>query len=683
MTSEEQPEAVDLTEDEVPCRDHPEASSNTSQRSKIYQHYTSDALKQKFKCNYCTVSMKRDATGSTSNLIRHMKMCHRHIILPGSSNHGNQQTIHKFFEAEQVFSQSEFEDHLIDFIILTNQAFAVCDAKSFVNFATYSRAHAKILCDSTVKAKCDLRVLREKAEIVKQLEVAPGKISLVSDCWTSRNLISFHGIIASWVSKDWTYEEVLLDLDIINGRHTGKTLALSLIRVAEDYGILNKIGAITSDNASNCDTMLTEFANMAKEKEQRVRCLAHIINLACQDSLSVLKSSFPKDVVLEVDSGDENVQQEGVYEFQQDLSVDELTGSEYESENEETPQEMQGKQNRISLYYRIRHCIQKIRRSGPLREKLYNACNLEDLTPRTLLLDCQTRWNSTLRMLKRVLAMRKDYQAVVRSSQSLSTCALTDSEWLLLDELVRFLKPFEDVTLLLSKSRTPTMALSAAIYIDLFRHLESYKPTSQNADMVAAAKAACDKLNKYYKSSDALVYILGLVMDPRCKLTWYKNVGIHAEVRNNKRKLLSKWQTVYKTSAEPAESSNNMDCFDLIAIQMAKSGKENFDELRNYLALPVVDSNIVTDVLKWWKENESTYPALSKMARDVLGVSGTGVPIERAFSFGSDLLKPKALSMSGETIRRRFCLKAWLKYKEETFLTCKMKAIAKRMVGIV
>ncbi|CAG7703604.1 unnamed protein product, partial [Allacma fusca] len=75
----------------------------------------------------------------------------------------------------------------------------------------------------------------------------------------------------------------------------------------------------------------------------------------------------------------------------------------------------------------------------------------------------------------------------------------------------------------------------------------------------------------------------------------------------------------------------------MIAIQMAKSGKENFDELRNYLALPVVDSNIVTDVLKWWKENESTYPALSKMARDVLGVSGTGVPIERAFSFGSDL----------------------------------------------
>ncbi|CAG7734343.1 unnamed protein product, partial [Allacma fusca] len=101
MTSEKQLEAVDLTEDEVPCRDHPEASSNSSQRSKIYHHYTSDALKQKFKCNYCTVSMKRDATGSTSNIIRHMKRCHRHIILPGSSNHGNQQTIHKCFEAEQ------------------------------------------------------------------------------------------------------------------------------------------------------------------------------------------------------------------------------------------------------------------------------------------------------------------------------------------------------------------------------------------------------------------------------------------------------------------------------------------------------------------------------------------------------------------------------------------------------
>lgn len=53
------------------------------------------------------------------------------------------------------------------------------------------------------------------------------------------------------------------------------------------------------------------------------------------------------------------------------------------------------------------------------------------------------------------------------------------------------------------------------------------------------------------------------------------------------------------------------------------------------------------------------------MARDFLAVSATGVPIERFFSNGTDLLVPKRRLMKDKTTRMCMCLKYWLKSENE------------------
>jgi hypothetical protein len=53
------------------------------------------------------------------------------------------------------------------------------------------------------------------------------------------------------------------------------------------------------------------------------------------------------------------------------------------------------------------------------------------------------------------------------------------------------------------------------------------------------------------------------------------------------------------------------------------------------------------------------------MARDFLAVSGTGVPIERFFSSGPDLLSPRRKSMKGATTRICMRLRPWLKSKNQ------------------
>lgn len=60
--------------------------------------------------------------------------------------------------------------------------------------------------------------------------------------------------------------------------------------------------AISTDNASNNDTMFQNFANICAREDvnfdppnQRVRCLGHIINLAVQNTLKDLKAEGPNE----------------------------------------------------------------------------------------------------------------------------------------------------------------------------------------------------------------------------------------------------------------------------------------------------------------------------------------------------------------------------------------------------
>jgi hypothetical protein len=66
--------------------------------------------------------------------------------------------------------------------------------------------------------------------------------------------------------------------------------------------ILSKMLGITCDNAKNMDSLFENFEVLCEEEgiefdtsNQRVRCLAHIINLAAQSALKSLKCLAPEE----------------------------------------------------------------------------------------------------------------------------------------------------------------------------------------------------------------------------------------------------------------------------------------------------------------------------------------------------------------------------------------------------
>ncbi|CAG7824481.1 unnamed protein product, partial [Allacma fusca] len=133
---------------------------------------------------------------------------------------------------------------------------------------------------------------------------------------------------------------------------------------------------------------------------------------------------------------------------------------------------------------------------------LRHFCESMNIPNKSLLVDMPVRWNSTYKMLKRCLLLREALDATMRSDKLLTPFVLSDSEWKVVAEIVKFLEPFNRLTEKMSQQFIPNMCLTAAYYMDIYDHLESYNIKSgHHASILEAAKLACDKLNKYYPES--------------------------------------------------------------------------------------------------------------------------------------------------------------------------------------
>lgn len=63
-------------------------------------------------------------------------------------------------------------------------------------------------------------------------------------------------MISHYISDTGSLQHSVLALKELNGAHSGKNQAASIMEVINDYGIASKVGYFVMDNASNNDTMI-------------------------------------------------------------------------------------------------------------------------------------------------------------------------------------------------------------------------------------------------------------------------------------------------------------------------------------------------------------------------------------------------------------------------------------------
>ncbi|CAG7725231.1 unnamed protein product, partial [Allacma fusca] len=157
------------------------SSKEVSFKSTVYKNFTLDSTREKFKCNHCSAALKKDKSGSTSNLRKHITRKHTFVTLnesSGTSTKKSKDITDYLFKPEQ-FDQEEFENLMLNMIILTDQPMTLCDREAFRDFAMYGHKNVKIPSCSTIKRKLFERYETQKIELINKLQAAPGKISLV------------------------------------------------------------------------------------------------------------------------------------------------------------------------------------------------------------------------------------------------------------------------------------------------------------------------------------------------------------------------------------------------------------------------------------------------------------------------------------------------------------------------
>jgi predicted nucleic acid-binding protein len=93
-----------------------------------------------------------------------------------------------------------------------------------------------------------------------------------------------------------------------------------------------------------------------------------------------------------------------------------------------------------------------------------------------------------------------------------------EDEWENLESIQKFLKPFKEITTLMSSSTYPTLSITVPLYNSLLDHIEDTESAIEIEQTIReAAKKSKKKLLEYYnKTNDA--YLIATILDPRLKM---------------------------------------------------------------------------------------------------------------------------------------------------------------------
>lgn len=453
------------------------------------------------------------------------------------------QRIEKEKEDVRQISQEDFNEKLVKFVVCSDQPFSVVEDEDFVDLlnGTQGPSGAISLPGRTkMRQLINERYKLSKTNIQEELKLCDAQLNFVIDCWSSANGHAFQGVVVSWIASDWSLKSAVIDLTRVNGSHTGDNLGDHFVKVLDEYEIYGKLLSVTTDNASNmgslfkridaivnqrneviysneqgnCCPLKLKYINISQiyrgvlyivpytylkfsdeeervqypkssfnSQDYRIRCLAHIINLACRAILNSLEGP----------------------DSQED------SDSEEEDEQEVAP---------TCTISKLRRLVKRIRNSQEKRDWIRGQCKVANIKANELRLDMKVRWNSTLYMIERALELQGPLNLTTSHFNDLVHLSLSNEEWIQLKEMKKILLPFKDATLLFSKN-APMLSSTLHIYEILFAHLEKYLPSEstktsyrqskQNTNSVptwlsSSALAGWNKLKKYYPYADGLAY---------------------------------------------------------------------------------------------------------------------------------------------------------------------------------
>ncbi|KAL3649077.1 hypothetical protein CASFOL_005480 [Castilleja foliolosa] len=461
---------------------------------------------------------------------------------------------------------------------------------------------------------------------------APSRICLTSDVWTACTYEGYICLTAHFIDADWRLNSFVLSF-IVPPPHTGIELANKVLNLLNEWGIGKKIFSLTLDNASNNDNMQDTLRGLLRSdllcggEFFHIRCCAHILNLIVREGMKVVNVTLSK------------VRQSVKY--------------------------VKASESRTILF---EGCVKIVSLEMGVHLKL----------------DVTTRWNSTYLMLESALKYRDAFHRLSLTDKNYIFLP-SDEEWARTEKMLNFLRPFYEITKLISGSSYPTSNL---YFVEVWKIECLLLSNMDNEDTVKKemVKEMKRKFDKYWNEY-SVVLALGAVLDPRFKFQFlemcYNRVNPDSafEKLNHVREKLnalfeqySKNENVVSsssTSHEHGRSSSSqllpstLDTYDLTDVFKMFDSQVVNKAGKNQLEIYLDESKLEwsqfqsLDVLNYWKDNKYRFPDLARMASDVLSIPITTVASESAFSIGARVLNKYRSCLLPKNVQALLCARNW------------------------
>lgn len=435
-------------------------------------------------------------------------------------------------------------------------------------------------------------------------------ISLTSDIWTCSNTNeSFISITGHWISEKWDKRNVILCCDKFAGSHTGLAIADKLETLTNSWAIdKQKIHLLMRDSGAN-------MVRGCKDAEINSEgCFIHKLQLIINDSL----------------------------------------------QSQRTVSDMISTARRIATHFN---------HSSLACSKLIEIQQEINMELKKIIQDVQTRWNSTFYMLERLLHLRRCVTIYLTENSSLNN--LTNNQWDLLQSVLDLLRPFEEVTKLMSNTESIISEVIPTIAI-LKRYLLSPK-IEQLYGVGTMKESLVTGINKRFSDVESKnYYTISTILDPRYKTNFFSSNSIsdeikkvlleqikdncstidEAETREDERvtkvttegeddddeplAAIRKRARINETDSSTNSTFTLWNCYnDFVTASTSASslsGLKNdiLHQLDTYYGMPIIDKK--ADPVEWWSRHREKFPDLINLVRQFLSSPATSVYSERLFS---------------------------------------------------
>ncbi|XP_060583389.1 E3 SUMO-protein ligase ZBED1-like [Ruditapes philippinarum] len=484
-----------------------------------------------------------------------------------------------------------------------------------------------------------------KKRVVAELGIAHG-VGLTSDGWTSRSTESYETITCHFISQDWIIESRILQTRTLSESHTAQNLCENLKDAIEEWGLVDNVQGIVTDNAANM-TLAVRMTGIPN-----IRCFAHSLNLASQKALTV-------------------------------PSISKLLG-------------------------KVRKVVTFFHKSSTATAILKEKQVLLTLPCHKLKIDVQTRWNSSYDMIERYLEHQSAVQATFLCKEIRKKVAefpaLSDSDFVLAEDFIKIMEPMKLATVTMCEESVPTVSVVLPLLHQLKRN---FQPNDDDSKAVVDLKQAIFKnLSLRYTPDvqDTDFLIKAAALDPRFKLLPFLDEADRHRIYGILEKEASLEKRCVEIKEEPDEPSNSpqlpiapesltdqtstdqastsstqtkaepdtkpsspkkkkqslADLFDdelyVVSETAPRSSLERAsDEVTVYRKKASIRLN--NSPLQWWKENEVSLPLLASLAKKYLAVPGNTVPSERVFSTAGDIVSGQRACLKSKHVDRLLFLK--------------------------